>query len=320
MSKYLFSNKIISRFLLFFILVACEVSDQENKTKDNITKQNITNQNITFWGDSMTAGVGGEGITISKVVSTQLNRNTFNFGVGGLSSESIAILQGGLPFIVKIDNNLMPSFGDVPITEYNILPFNNQTNQSRIGYLSDIKGELIRVNNTDNFIFRRSDSGDPINVGNSTPFLFEDAISHTKDIVVIWSGRNDPRTNSQIQNIKNNIQSMVDYLSNNQQFVIVSVCNGDSVNEGVGTAAHSNIVLLNNTLRSSFENNFLDLRKYMVEQAIYDSGIIPTQQDICDMNSDCIPTSLRSDGVHFNAKGYEMAGRYIAKFIEEKGW
>ena len=114
---------------------------------------------------------------------------------------------------------------------------------------------------------------------------------------------------------------MVNYLENNQkQFLIISVCNGSRQTEGIGSNIYSNIISLNNELHTSFGNNFVDLRKYMVEQAIYDAKIIPTNEDLSDMASDCIPKSLLYDQVHFNENGYRMAGKFIANIIRKKNW
>jgi lysophospholipase L1-like esterase len=58
----------------------------------------------------------------------------------------------------------------------------------------------------------------------------------------------------------------------------------------------------------------------MVQDAIYDMEITPSQQDLEDMKKDCIPRSLLNDNVHFNTFGYEAAGKYVAQVIKEKGW
>ncbi len=47
---------------------------------------------------------------------------------------------------------------------------------------------------------------------------------------------------------------------------------------------------------------------------------LPQLMKINDIASDCIPTSLRYDNVHFNVIGYRMAGKYIAEIIRSKDW
>ena len=276
----------------------------------------------------MTSGTGGNGVTISNVVETKLNRHTFNGGVGGLSSINIACLQGGLEFVIKLKSNkISPILGDTLI-DYNIIPYIHITNQIRNVVVNGIKGKLKRVSNplnpiiADYFIFTRNNPGNQITLPSvGIQAFFDDSISHRNDLTVIWSGRNDPKQDSFIPTILSNISSMVNYLENNHDnFLVISVCNGASQTEGFGSSIYSNIILLNNKLSLIFGNNYVDLRKYMVEQALYDSLIIPTNQDLIDISLDCIPTSLRSDSVHFNEIGYQMAGKYIAKVIKDKNW
>ena len=107
--------------------------------------------------------------------------------------------------------------------------------------------------------------------------VFDDALSHRNDITVIWSGRNDPKQESSIPIIIANISSMVGYLENkHDEFLVVSVCNGSRQTEGFGSEIYSNIISLNNELNYTFGNNYIDLRKYMVEKAICDAEIAPT--------------------------------------------
>ena len=303
---------------IIFLFFSCTKIFQDEKVK----------KNISFWGDSMTAGSGGNGVTMPDVVKTELNRDIFNGGVAGMSSNNIACLQGGLDFIIKLKGNKILSTGVDTLTDYNIVPFIHTTNQSRSGTINGIKGLLTRKGNmanpivADYFYFSRSTVGDEINVtSEGVRMIFDDAINHRNDLTVIWSGRNDPKQDSYIPTIIANISSMVNYLENNQkQFLVLSVCNGNRQTEGIGSDVYNNIISLNNQLYSTFGNNYVDLRKYMVEQAIYDAKITPTNDDLNDISSDCIPTSLRYDHIHFNEIGYQMAGKYIAKIILNKDW
>ena len=286
-------------------------------------------RNISFWGDSMTAGAGGNGITMPDVVKDELKRQIFNGGVGGISSTSIACLQGGLDFIIKLKDNKIQNKGADTITHYNIVPYIHTTNQTRFGSINGIKGTLTRAGNlvnpivSDYFYFTRATVGEEIIVpSEGVKMYFDDAVNHRNDLAVIWSGRNDPKQDSHIPTTIANIKSMINYLGkrNKQQYLIISVCNGSRQTEGIGSDIYSNIISLNNELQSNFGDNYIDLRKYMVERAIYDAEISPTIEDLKDIASDCIPKSLIYDNVHFNEIGYRMAGKYISKKIRNKDW
>lgn len=313
-------KKFTFYFGFIFLLYSCSTQKpvQEEKTK----------KNISFWGDSMTQGAGGNGVTMPDIVKNELEREIFNGGVGGLTSSSIACLQGGLDFIIKLKGNKIQNVGNDTITSYNIVPYIHTTGQTRFVSINGIKGTLNRVGNivnpivSDYFYFTRASSGEEITVpSEGVQMVFDDAVNHRNDLTVIWSGRNDPKEDSYIPTAVANISSMVNYLENNQkQFLIISVCNGSRQTEGIGSNIYSNIISLNNELHTSFGNNFVDLRKYMVEQAIYDAKITPTNEDLSDIASDCIPTSLLYDHLHFNENGYRMAGKYIANIIRNKDW
>ncbi len=207
--------------------------------------------------------------------------------MAGLCSNNIACLQGGANFIIKLSGDKIPNNGAVTLTNYNIIPYIHTTNQSRFGSINGIKGTLTRVGNlvnpivADYFYFTRTSVGDQISIpSDGVQMVFDDALSHRNYITVIWSGRNDPKQESSIPIIIANISSMVGYLENNHdEFLVVSVCNGSRQTEGFGSEIYSNIISLNNELNYTFGNNYIDLRKYMVEQAIYDAGIAPTNED-----------------------------------------
>lgn len=288
----------------------------------------IEKKSIAFWGDSMTAGSGGWGTTIVETVKNELHRPVFNGGVAGLSSNNIACLQGGNRFIIKLSGNKIPKSGSVTLTDYNIVPYMHTTSQTRTGTVAGVKGTLTRVGNLANpflassFYFTNTQEGEEISVPSSgVQFNFDDAVNHRNDVTVIWAGRNDPKIDSEIPTTIGNIKSMIDYLENKDTpFLVISVCNGSRQTEALGTDIHANIILLNSKLEATFGTNYIDLRKYMVEQALYDAKIKPSAEDLKDISSDCIPSSLRYDNVHFNAKGYEVAGKFIAKVIRSKNW
>ena len=315
-------KKIIT-FYFGFIFIFYSFSPQELIDNEKVKK------NISFWGDSMTAGAGGNGLTMPDVVKNELNREIFNGGVGGLSSTNIACLQGGLDFIIKFNENKISTIGTDTITSYNIVPYIHTTNQTRLGSINGIKGTLTRVGNlinpivTDYFYFTRETIGEEIIIPpDGVQMVFDDAVNHRNDLIVIWSGRNNnPQQDGYISTIKADISSMIMFLDEyNKQYLVISVCNGSRQTEGIGSDVYSNIISLNNELHSTFGENYIDLRKYMVEQAIFDAEIPPTNEDLNDIASDCIPTSLRHDNVHFNAIGYKMAGKYIADIIRKKDW
>ena len=315
MRKNQFSN--IRKNLLFFTIIATLLSCSNTIE---------CNKNIAFWGDSMTQGADPDGVSMPGIIKDELKKEVFNGGVGGLNSESIACLQGGRVLKIKLDGDKIPASGLVNLTTYNIQPYIHTTDKNRLGSINGIAGTLTRVGNpinpiiADSFSFTRTTPGSEINIIDVDDFIFDDAINHRNEIQVIWAGRNDPRTESQISLIISNILSMTNFMTNKAQFLVISVCNGSRQTEGSGSETLLNIIKLNYELETTFGNKYINLRKYMVEKAIYDAHLIPTSEDLQDISADCIPSSLRYDAVHFNAIGNRMAGKYIANIIRSKKW
>ena len=282
---------------------------------------------IVGWGDSLMKGSGGDK-SVLEVLAKELNISHKNFAVGGLNSSSIGVLQGGIPMKVVLENNLILEDEPTKLSYYNIEPLNFLTKPSRKGFLESIEGKLERISEKENdkktigYTFSAKGIDKPIKTKDTLIFTFEDALDYRNKWTIIWAGRNDAKSVNQIFKTRDNIQAMINHLGENAQehLLILSVCNGIADNEYRGSKPYAEINRLNALLKESFGNRFVDIRGYMVKDAIFDMEIAPTQQDLEDMKKDCIPRSLLKDNVHFNTLGYEAAGKYLAQLIKKKGW
>lgn len=279
------------------------------------------------WGDSMMKGSGGE-LSILEVISDELNISSTNFGVGGLKSQSIAVLQGGIPFKMTFNKDQTISSGENEIEWYNIEPINFQTEQYRNGSINEILGKIKRVSDktdekiTLGYSFIPDDLIETVKCKDTVTFTFQDAVTYRDKFTIIWAGRNDNKSGDLIYKTRDHIRAMHNNLGEEakKHCLILSVCNGIADKEGEGSAPHKNIIRLNNVLKASFVDQYIDVRTYMVCQAIYDLGIEPSKQDLEDMAQDAIPRRFLSDNVHFNTLGYEATGKYLARIIKERGW
>lgn len=300
---------------ILFVVISCKTE----ATKD---------MQLIGWGDSMMSGAGGKK-SILEIISNELNELEYtNYGVGGLKSQSIAVLQGGLPLKLKFDKEKVSPWSSVTSTYFNSEPYNNQTKQERKGSIGSVKCTLTRNSDSDNpkqaisFTLKINNRLASIPLQDTIVFKFDDSQHKENAITIIWAGRNDNKTDNELYKTRDNIKAMIDYLSPDarKRLLVLSVCNGIGDKEYKGSNAHTRIGNLNRLLKASFKDYFVDLRSYMVEEAIYDMEIIPTSQDIKDIKNDCIPRSFLSDHVHFNTLGYEAAGKYLGQVIKDKKW
>ena len=118
------------------------------------------------------------------------------------------------------------------------------------------------------------------------------------DLMIIWAGTNNRPNTSTIQNVINNIDSMIGY-SSNPDYVVIGLTSKDFMPD---------IELVNEILSEKYGEHFLDIRKYILENGLSDSGIVATTQDLEDIENGEIPISLRSDNVHLNSYGYTVVG------------
>lgn len=304
--------KYIVPYLCAFVVMSCQFKSTPNE--------------IVGWGDSMMKGSGGK-VSILEVISDELNISSTNLGVGGLKSQNIAVLQGGIPFKMTFNKDQTISSGENVIEWYNIEPINFQTKQYRNGSINDVKGRIKRISEESNkkktlgYSFIPDNLNETIKLKDTVHFTFEDATSHRNKFTLIWAGRNDKKRGDEVYKTRDNTQAMVNYLGEQAKShcLILSVCNGIADKEGEGSVPHKEISKLNTVLETSFPEHYIDVRRYMIEEAIYDLGIKPTKQDLEDMAQDAIPRRFLSDNVHFNTLGYEATGKYLARIIKERG-
>ena len=82
---------------------------------------------------------------------------------------------------------------------------------------------------------------------------------------------------------------------------------------------------LNNTywetaLEEEFGEHFLNMRTYMLSQAIETTGLAYSEDDIADISYGRVPESLKSDYTHLNSYGYYAMGVAIYEKGQQLGY
>jgi lysophospholipase L1-like esterase len=137
--------------------------------------------------------------------------------------------------------------------------------------------------------------------------------SRFKDVIVIWSGRNNYTATSQVLT---DIASMIAAIAPSSQFLILSVINGDNGSEYAGSPNYAAIAELNSDLQAAYPDNFLDIRKLLVTDGLSFEDVTPTSQDLLDITDDIPPASLRADTLHLNAKGYDFVANQVHLWLK----
>jgi lysophospholipase L1-like esterase len=84
---------------------------------------------------------------------------------------------------------------------------------------------------------------------------------------------------------------------------------------GLGTGTYSAITTLNDSLKE-LDATYVDIRNCLINQALDRERLIPTPQDLSDIENDLVPSQLRSDGIHLNAFGYHAVAICVRDAIK----
>lgn len=191
----------------------------------------------------------------------------------------------------------------------NIKHQNQKGNGVNPCYIDGVKGTVAwdESNLTNTFV--REARGNEVKITKEMPLVTDGMINHRGNIMVIWAGTNDkPKTKERAQYVIDSIRDMIAYAETDKYIVI-----------GLTSKAYMGDFIDNNTKiwSQNFGTKFVNVRKYLMNYALEDEAITPTEQDRIDIENGEIPSSLRAtnDPVHLNAKGYHC----IARLIHERG-
>ena len=302
-------------------------------TYQNTEIKAVSGPDIVCWGDSLTAGSGGNGTNYPSVLKTLLTAsgstaNTYNMGVGGETSPTICARNGGNPFIIRITNGTIPA-DTTPVT-VTLEDINGavvrpllQGSTTWNGKLGNIDGILNLVEpsgsssswQSDNYYtFTRKTAGTSITLNRPTPFYLDVAKPRLGDIHIIWIGQNNPSdgVSRHISDIKAIIQKM-EALEKRWLVMPLPRTSNDTTSLADRNAYDS-------AMFAEFGRRFVSIRQYLCEFGLSDAGITPTTTDTANIAAGITPASLRVDSVHLNASGYTVVANQVFNRIKEMGW
>jgi len=215
-------------------------------------------------GDSLTAGAGGT--PYPTQLATLLGVAVQNIGVGGQISTSIAGRFGGntVP-LLTVTGNQIPASGAVTVSAQSFFLQNNQGPGSILGTLGGVLGTLSTTafdgsGNPTTTTFTRTTAGSVVKLNTLTPFFVDQSDGRLKKTAILWLGRNNLSSTSQVlADVANAIAGMQCL---NKRFVVMGILSG--VTEGSGTANYISIQAINSQLQTLYPNNYIDIRETLV--------------------------------------------------------
>lgn len=326
----------------------------ESYTNKTVLDDEIPDRSISCWGDSMIQGAGcneayiysDNGIedisyfTTPSALQYFTSINTYNFGVGGENSYQIALRAGGIPIYTDRDIYIT----DHSLAYVKLVDENEETidmdDYSGYGYEDNAYPDTVYINDVLCYV-ERADDGLYISICSDadcdsvtemyinawTRVIPKAAYDHRNDILILEMGSNGGWENDYDELIKQ-YQNIIDN-SYYADYIIV----GDTDNPGEsadiyqdvyddnGNYAGLHATLWEQALYDAFGQHFLNTRLYLMENALSDCGLTPTENDIIDIQTGNLPEQIRADFTHFNSYGYYSKAKAIyLKGIELGYW
>ncbi len=292
-----------------------EPKENAETTEAEAAEVDNADTRVVVWGDSLTEGTGGEGVTYPNVLAKLAGCEVMNYGVYAEATTCIAGRQGGMPQLVHpvtipaevtdVDVEIENGYGDYDM----ILVFGDAgINPCTI---AGVEGKLWMDFSTGQRKFTRSEPGEEVVLRDYTPietFAMKD--KRSDDILVIFTGSNDDPTPETVQNVIDVQRDMIAYAGVDRYVII-----GLTSKRKMPMAAE-----VNEVLAKEYGEHFLDVRKDLLEHGLQDSGIVATAEDEADIADGMIPRSLLTDESHGNAAYYTVIGEALYKKMQEMGY
>ncbi len=352
--SYKNSNVTISNSQPAYIISNNDNIVLEYNTDEASLSDEIPERSIVCWGDSMMQGGGcneayiysDNGIedisffTTPSALQYFTSITTYNLGVGGENSYYISLRAGGIPIYTDRDIYIT----DHSSTYVKFVDDNeeviNMDDYSGYGYEDNAYPDTVYINDVLCYV-ERTDDGLYISICSDADYdsvtemyinawtrvIPKAAFDHRNDILILEMGSNGGWENDYDELIKQ-YQNIIDN-SYYADYIIV----GDTDDPGKSADAYQYVydnnggyaglhaTLWEQALQNAFGDHFLNTRLYLMENALSDCGLTPTENDIIDIQTGNLPEQIRADYTHFNSYGYYSKAKAIyLKGIELGYW
>lgn len=269
------------------------------------------------FGDSMTADDAWLGAFAADTSLTVRDS-----GEAGQSSTEVAFRAGALAVAFTVAGNQIPASGAVNVTA--LSPSGDwrtgvsaSVRWSERGYLAGVLGTFYHQNVSFPAQFVRDKPGTAVSCPAGTPFLVapgpKTGYGFERCPVSIWVGRNNV---SSLATVQRDITALVARFPSPRK-MILSVTNMST--EPSGSSGYNQVKAINDWLANTYPNFYVDVRKWLVNDALRDMGLTPTSEDTAAVNQDLIPPTLMNDSTHITAAASAALGRYLAFVYRERG-
>lgn len=319
-----------------------------NHIANCVSDSTSNNKKIVCWGDSITYGLGGQDNTYivreDEVIDASnwnypdtlkyyTGMDVYNLGVCGETSYDIAIRQGGIKMYIekqvtvkpgkKVQVSIIDEFGGkVTLENFSGYESYNEAPENVV-YINDIAFQLETDNGKLYISIYNNSSGKSVKLKKGSQVVTKAAHDIAGDVIVIQMGSNGgwDDYDELIQQYK----SMIANSGTECYIIIGDTDNPDESIEGDyyidNPEAGLEETLWEAALREAFGEHFINMRMYMLENALDVTSLEPDTEDEESLLQGRVPESLKYDYTHLNSYGYYTVGVAVyEKGIELGYW
>ncbi|MBE5962372.1 MAG: hypothetical protein E7256_13500 [Lachnospiraceae bacterium] len=303
-------------------------SDEKKKKEEAELKeykdQQIKNclPGIVCWGDNMTAGVGGNGVSYPSILRELICQDIYdipvlNMGISGESSLTISARAGSIDFL--IDGVTIPATNtpvEIKFKEYNnyeIAPLRQGNTGINPVTINGIKGTLNikQENNYDGeyqYFFTRTLLGEETIITDGSKLSIASEGLYNDYIPVIYIGQHGGFDDT--KDLINQINAIINVHTQQKKYIVL----------GLTTGTKESRKELEEAMQNAFGDRYINLREILCENGLSDCNMEPTEEDLEYIKIGSIPPSLLADDRYFNSYGYIEIANIIYERMQMLGY
>ncbi|MBE5962373.1 MAG: hypothetical protein E7256_13505 [Lachnospiraceae bacterium] len=302
--------------------VQAEREAKKREEEDKKSKIELLLPGFICWGDSLTVGVGGEGVTYPIILQRLIKENVYdipvkNMGVSNENAVTVSARAGSLAFSIyglTIPSERTPvRIRFKSINGHALMPLRQEKTGINPVTIEGIEGTLTISQDSSysdeyQYYFTRSTAGEETQILDDMELHIASAGLYNKYIPIIAIGENGGYVD--YNDLITQIHAIAEQHDTNGKYIVLGITIGtDDTN-----------TVLEDTMRSEFGQKYINLRKYLCESGLEDCGITPTEEDEDNILIGRVPASLRSDDIHLNSYGYTAVAQGIYERMERLGY
>lgn len=322
-------------------------AEAQQKIEDNyqtvldVVKEYIPG--IVCWGDSLTVGMGGGGITYPNEIKSLIETNfiekydpaynvdnewkflstlsdfpvkidVLNMGAGADNTNTVLGRNGAIPFVLEDGITIPAGKSQVQVklksqNGGNVYPLRQKTAGMERVTIAGIEGVITYNSKTDEYFFAREIEGSITNVSAGTKVITNGSQIARDYVTVIYIG-NHEKDIAPAELVAKQKAILNHQERNNDRFIIV----------GLHTGTSETRESLEAVMQKEYGDRYINIREYMSTDAMSDAGLEPTANDLAMMQKGATPQSLISEKEYLTGKAYLLLGKLIFERMEDLGY